>query len=49
MKKEYLLAGMAILFWGSSASVGTLMVSSLSTISVVFFGSLTAAVFLFLF
>ena len=48
MKKEYLLAGMAILLWGSSASVSSLMISSLSTISVVFFGSLTAALFLFL-
>ena len=46
MKKEYLLAGISILSWASTAAVGTLMMDSLSELAVVFYNSLTATVFL---
>lgn len=46
MKKEYLLAGVSILFWGSSASVTRLMMSSLSSIDMLFYGGITAVGFL---
>jgi len=49
MKKEYVLAGVSILFWGSTASVNALMIGSLSPISVVFYSGLVAVLFLFLF
>lgn len=48
MEKEYLFAGISILFWGSTASVMTLMADGLSSISTAFYSSLIAAVFLFL-
>ena len=46
MKKEYLFAGISILSWASTAAVGTLMMDSLSQFALVFYTSLTAAVFL---
>lgn len=46
MKKEYLLAGISILSWASTAAVGTLMMDSLSELAVVFYNSLAATVFL---
>lgn len=48
MKTEYLLAGISILFWGSTASVMTLMADGLSSFATTFYSSLVAAVFLFL-
>ncbi|MCI8303480.1 MAG: DMT family transporter [Lawsonibacter sp.] len=48
MKKEYLFAGISILFWGSVASINALMLGSLSSIHVIFYSSLIAALFLFL-
>lgn len=48
MKTEYLLAGVSILFWGSTASVMTLMAGGLSSFATTFYSSLVAAVFLFL-
>lgn len=46
MKKEYLFAGISILSWASTAAVGTLMMDSLSQFALVFYTSLTAAMFL---
>ena len=46
MKKEYLWAGVSILFWGSTAAVSTLMMDTLSSLTVVFYNSLAAALFL---
>ncbi|NBI69343.1 hypothetical protein D1646_21770 [Pseudoflavonifractor sp. 60] len=47
MKREYLFAGISILFWGSTASVMTLMADGLSSIATTFYNSLVAAGFLF--
>ncbi len=46
MRKAYLSALTAIFFWGSTAAVGSLMLESLSTLALVFYGSLTATLFL---
>lgn len=46
MKKAYLSAFTAIFFWGSTAAVSSLMLESLSTLALVFYGSLTATLFL---
>lgn len=46
MKKEYLLAGVSILSWASTAAVGTLMMDSLSALDMAFYNSLAATVFL---
>ena len=46
MKKEYLLAGTSIVFWGSTAAVTTLMMDSLSSMAVLFYSGLAACVFL---
>ena len=48
IKKEYLFAGLSILFWGSTAAVSSLMMDSLSSMALVFYNGLTATVFLFL-
>ena len=48
MKREYILAATAILIWGSSAAVSSLMMDSLSSATIVLFGGLFAAIFLFL-
>lgn len=47
MKTEYLLAGISILFWGSTASVMTLMAGGLSSFATTFYSSMVAAIFLF--
>lgn len=46
MKKEYLCAGISIVFWGSTAAVSTLMMDTLSSMAIVFYNSLVAALFL---
>ena len=46
MKKEYLCAGISIVFWGSTAAVSTLMMDALSSMAIVFYNSLVAALFL---
>ena len=46
MKKEYLLAGVSILSWGSTAAVTTLMMDSLSALDMAFYNGLAATVFL---
>lgn len=46
MKKEYLFAGVSILFWGSTAAVVTLLANGLSSISTTFYSSLIATLFL---
>jgi len=48
IKKEYIFAGISIVFWGSSAAVSALMLESLSSFAVLFYGSVLAAAFLFL-
>lgn len=46
MKKEYLFAGISIVFWGSTAAVSTLMMNTLSSMAIVFYNSLVAFLFL---
>lgn len=46
MKKEYLFASITIFFWGSSAAVNALLLQSLSTMTVLFYTSVVAVVFL---
>lgn len=48
MKKEYWLASISVLFWGSSAAVAALLLHSMSTFLVVFYNGFIASVFLFL-
>lgn len=48
MKKEYWLASVSVLFWGSSAAVASLLLHSMNTFLVVFYNGLIASVFLFL-
>ena len=48
MKKEYWLASISVLFWGSSAAIASLLLHSMSTFLVVFYNGLIASVFLFL-
>jgi len=47
MKKEYWLASISILFWGSSAAVASLLLHSMNTFLVVFYNGLIATIFLF--
>ena len=47
IKKEYIFAGISIIFWGSSAAVSALMLESLSSFAVLFYGSTLACAFLF--
>ena len=46
MKKEYVWASVSILFWGSNAAVSTLMIDALPSMTVVFYNSLAATLFL---
>lgn len=46
MKKEYLFAATTIFFWGSSAAVNALLLQSLSTMTVLFYTSIIAVIFL---
>lgn len=48
MKKEYWLASVSVLLWGSSAAVASLLLHSMSTLLVVFYNGLIATIFLFL-
>ena len=47
IRKEYIFAGISIIFWGSSAAVSALMLESLSSFAVLFYGSILASAFLF--
>ena len=46
MKSSYILAFITIFLWGSTAAISSLMLDSLSTLALVFYGSLTATCFL---
>ena len=46
MNRSYLLSIITIILWGSTAAISSLMLESLSTLALVFYGSLTAACFL---
>jgi len=46
MKKEYFFALTTVFFWGSSAAVNALLLKSLSTMTVLFYTSVIAVVFL---
>lgn len=46
MKKEYLFASTTIFFWGSSAAINALLLKSLSTMTVLFYTSVIAVIFL---
>lgn len=45
-RKEYVLAAVSIVLWGSSASVGALLLESLDTLPVLFYSGLVATIFL---
>ena len=46
MNRSYLLSIITIILWGSTAAISSLMLESLSTLALVFYGSLTSACFL---
>lgn len=48
MKKEYWLASISVLFWGSSAAVAALLLNSMDKFLVVFYNGLIGALFLLL-
>ena len=46
MNKPYICAFITIFFWGSSAAISSLVLDSISTLALVFYGSLVATIFL---
>ncbi|MBP5679095.1 MAG: hypothetical protein J6X28_04635 [Bacilli bacterium] len=47
MKKQYLYAGIMILLWSFTATVTKLLISSIDSMQILFFSSLSAFLFLF--
>ena len=46
MNKPYICAFITIFFWGSTAAISSLVLDSISTLALVFYGSLVATIFL---